>query len=185
VRRQNCPVGVFQCTTAYPCPPERLGLNVVGEIRNRYGCPVGLSDHSGTIYAALAAATLGVEMIEVHAVLSRESFGPDVPASVTMQELSQLVEGIRFIETAKKNPVDKEAIALGLSDLRRAFGKSIVAARDIPVGWCLGPEDLAIKKPAIGIAAARLPEVINRRTKRTVPANEMLSEDDLEPVQAS
>ena len=40
---------MFQCTTSYPCPPEKWGLNVIGEMRDRYQCPVGLSDHSGTI----------------------------------------------------------------------------------------------------------------------------------------
>ena len=50
----------LQCTTAYPCPPEKVGLNLIPIFRARYGCPVGLSDHSGTIYPGLAAATLGI-----------------------------------------------------------------------------------------------------------------------------
>ena len=51
---------LLQCTSVYPTPPARTGLNVIGEFRERYGCPVGLSDHSGTPYAALAAAALGI-----------------------------------------------------------------------------------------------------------------------------
>src|ERR1043166_1485927 len=50
VRALDGKVGVFQCTTAYPCPPEKIGLNVLSELRARYACPVGLSDHSATIY---------------------------------------------------------------------------------------------------------------------------------------
>ncbi len=50
---------VLQCTSSYPCPPERVGLNLIPFFRERYSCPVGLSDHSGTIYAGLAAAALG------------------------------------------------------------------------------------------------------------------------------
>jgi len=80
------PIAVLQCTTAYPCPPERIGLNLLPIFRDRYGCPVGLSDHSGTIFAGLAAATLGCDVLEVHVTLSREMFGPDVPASVTTTE---------------------------------------------------------------------------------------------------
>ncbi|MBP6823800.1 MAG: N-acetylneuraminate synthase family protein, partial [Acidobacteria bacterium] len=72
VRSNGAPVGVLQCTTAYPCPPEKLGLNVIGELRQRYNCPVGLSDHSGTVYAGFAAATLGANIIEVHITLSRK-----------------------------------------------------------------------------------------------------------------
>ena len=45
-RRGGVPVGVFQCTTAYPCPPEKIGLNLMPVFRERYGCWVGLSDHS-------------------------------------------------------------------------------------------------------------------------------------------
>ena len=59
VRSSGAPVGVFQCTSFYPCPPEKLGLNLLREMRDRYKCPVGLSDHSGNIYSALAAVTLG------------------------------------------------------------------------------------------------------------------------------
>ena len=91
-------VGVFQCTTSYPCPPEKLGLNVIQEIGDRYGCPTGLSDHSGTIYPSLVAVVLGANMIEVHTVLSRDSFGPDVSSSVTIEEMKVIVEGIRFNE---------------------------------------------------------------------------------------
>ena len=134
VRAQDAPVAVFQCTTAYPCPPEKLGLNVLTELRERYNCPVGLSDHSGTIYAGLAAATLGAQLLEVHVTFSRECFGPDVPASVTTTELKQLVEGVRFIQRAQTHPVNKEAMAADLSELKRTFGKSIVAARDLAGG---------------------------------------------------
>src|SRR5262245_22931627 len=88
-------VGVFQCTTAYPCPPEKIGLNQLAVFRQRYGCWVGLSDHSGTIYPGLAGAALGMDLLEVHVTLSREMFGPDVIASVTTAELKQLMEGVR------------------------------------------------------------------------------------------
>jgi N,N'-diacetyllegionaminate synthase len=180
VRRYEAPVAVLQCTTAYPCPPEKLGLNVLAELRNRYDCPVGLSDHSGTIYAGLAAATLGAQIIEVHVAFSRECFGPDVPASVTAAELKQLVEGVRFIERALAAPVDKEVMAAELSELKRTFGKSIVAAHALAAGQRLAFDDLAFKKPGTGIPAARVQEVVNRRLKRDVAANTLLAEDDFE-----
>ena len=61
VRRAGIPLAVLQCTTAYPCPPERVGLNMIPFFRERYACFVGLSDHSGTIYPGIAAATIGAE----------------------------------------------------------------------------------------------------------------------------
>src|SRR5436309_2202786 len=79
VKQKGLPLAVLQCTTAYPCPPEKVGLNLIPEFRARYGCAIGLSDHSGTIYPGLAAATLGIEVLEVHVAFSREMFGPDVP----------------------------------------------------------------------------------------------------------
>ena len=185
VRRCGAPVAVLQCTTAYPCPPEKLGLNVLAELRDRYRCPVGLSDHSGTIYAGLAAAALGIDLLEVHVVFSRECFGPDVRASVTTGELSQLVEGIRFIEKARANPVDKDSVARDLSDLRNIFSHSVTAARDLPAGSRLTEGDLALKKPGTGIPAGRLKDIVNRRLKRAVTENTLLCEDDFELDEAS
>jgi N-acetylneuraminate synthase len=178
-RERKIPVAVFQCTSAYPCPPEKVGLNMLALFRERYGCPVGLSDHSGTIYPGLAAATLGADLLEVHVAMSRELFGPDVPASLTPPELRQLVEGARFIEKMRANPVDKDAMAGEMAPLRNLFTKSLVARTDLPAGAFLREEDLAVKKPGTGIPAARLGETVGRRLRRAVAADTLLSEDDL------
>jgi N-acetylneuraminate synthase len=170
---------VMQCTTAYPCPPAKVGLNMIPFFRERYGCAVGLSDHSGTIYAGLAAATLGIEALEVHVTMSREMFGPDVPASVTTAELRQLVEGVRFIEAMRATGVDKDALATDLAPLRTLFTKSVVARLDLPEGAVIRTEHLAAKKPGTGIPAARLPELVGRRLRRAVHADELLQEADL------
>lgn len=180
VRSNGAPVAVLQCTTAYPCPPEKLGLNVIGELRQRYNCPVGLSDHSGTVYAGFAAATLGANIIEVHITLSRKGFGPDVPASITPKGLKQLVAGVRFIERALMNPVNKQAMAESFTELRQVFGKSVVAARNLKDGHQLTIADLAFKKPGTGIPAARYREVLNRQLCRDVAANTLFSEEDFE-----
>jgi N,N'-diacetyllegionaminate synthase len=180
VKAAGLPLAVLQCTTAYPCPPERIGLNLVSDFRERYGCFVGLSDHSGTIYPGLAAAALGIDVLEVHVTLSREMFGPDVKASVTTGELRQLVDGIRFIEAMRANPVDKNAIAREMTPLRNIFTKSVVARRDLPAGARVGEADLAAKKPGTGIPAARLVEVVGRRLRRAVAADELLRADDFD-----
>ncbi len=180
VKEKGAPLAVLQCTTAYPCPPEKVGLNLIPEFRERYDCFVGLSDHSGLIYPGLAAATLGIEILEVHVALSREMFGPDVAASITSEELRQLVDGVRFIERMKKNPVDKNASSQELFELRRAFTKSVVARIDLQAGTVLQAEHLAIKKPGTGIPATRLPELIGRRLKQQIAKDELLSEDKLD-----
>jgi len=179
IENGNTPLALFQCTTAYPCPPEEIGLNVMDEMRARYAVPVGLSDHSGKIYAGLAAASLGANMIEVHVTLSRNLFGPDGPASLTPVELAQLVEGVRFIEAVLQSPVDKNQAANQRSELRQLFFHSVVAKRDLPAGTVLLREHLATKKPGSGIPAERLPELLGRKLARQLKRDQLLAEEDL------
>jgi N-acetylneuraminate synthase len=170
---------VLQCTSEYPCPPEKIGLNVISLLRDRYQCDVGLSDHSGTIYPGLAAAMLDIQALEVHVTLSREMFGPDVRASVTTAELRQLVEGIRFIEKMKNSPTDKDEMAGEMGPIRDLFTKSVVARVNLSAGTVLLREHLTAKKPGVGIPAPRLPELIGRTLCRPVQAGKLLKECDL------
>ena len=180
VRARGVQTGVFQCTTAYPCPPEKVGLNLIPVFRERYGGWIGLSDHSATIYPGLAAAAIGLDMLEVHVALSREMFGPDVVASVTTAELRQLVDGVRFIERMRAHPVDKEAAARETAPLRRLFTRSLVARHAMPAGTVLAAEHIAIKKPGTGLSPDRLDQVIGRRLRRAVAEDEVLSAEDIE-----
>lgn len=165
VRGAGCPVGVYQCTSAYPCPPEKIGLNLIGDLHARYGCPSGLSDHSGAPYAGLAAAALGADMIEVHIALSREGFGPDVHASLTPEGLKTLTEGVAWIHRARTHPVDKDAMAEELEPLRAVFQKSAVALRDLPAGHVLSAEDYGLRKPGGGLNADAAAALEGRRLR--------------------
>jgi N-acetylneuraminate synthase len=176
----SVPIAVLQCTTAYPCPPERIGLNLLPFFRERYGCPVGLSDHSGTTFAGLAAAALGCDVLEVHVTLSREMFGPDVPASVTTAELRQLVEGVRFIERMRASPVDKDAAAGDVVAMRHLFTKSVVARMDLPAGTVLLHDHLSFKKPGTGIPSERVGSVLGRPLRRAVARDQLLTWEDLD-----
>lgn len=184
VRRGGNALIAMQCTTAYPCRAEDVGLNVIEEFRARYGgeVGVGLSDHSGTIWPGVAAAARGegIDALEVHLTLSREMFGPDVGASVTSEELKRLVEGVRFAERMRSSPVDKEARASDFEEARRIFGKSAALREGRPAGWTLRAEDLTTKKPGTGIPATRLGELVGRRLSRAVPSDRLLTEEDLE-----
>ena len=180
VKESGVPLVVMQCTSAYPCPPEKTGLNLLSVFRERYGCPVGLSDHSGTIYPGLAAAGLGARVLEVHVTLSREMFGPDVKASVTTQELAALAEGIRWIERMKAAPVDKDLEAVGMEPLRRIFTKSLVAARPLAAGTVLDRSMLALKKPGTGIPASGIDGVLGKRLKKPLEQDDQVLEGDLE-----
>ncbi|MGQ0810506.1 MAG: N-acetylneuraminate synthase family protein [Nitrospiraceae bacterium] len=180
LKTYRTPVTVLQCTSVYPCPPNKVGLNVIPAFRERYGCAVGLSDHSGAIYAGLAAATIGIDALEVHVTLSRDMPGPDVPASLTPSELRQLVVGIDLVEQMTSNPVDKDALAEELHSVRRLFTKSVVAVVDLPVGTILSHEHLTGKKPGTGIPVEKTGDLVGRRLRRAVSADTLLSDEDLD-----
>jgi N-acetylneuraminate synthase len=109
-------------------------------------------------------------------------FGPDVSASVTTGELRQLVEGVRFIEDMRAYPVDKDASASALAPTRAIFTKSVVARVGLPRGIVLEKEHLALKKPGTGIPPARASELIGKRTRRALAADEPIHESDLEAM---
>jgi N,N'-diacetyllegionaminate synthase len=183
IREHGVYVTLMQCTSEYPCPPEKVGLNMLQVFRRRFGCGVGLSDHSGTIFPGLAAATLGVDALEVHVTLSREMFGPDVKASITTAELRQLVDGIRFIERMKLSPVSKDEMAAELAPIRSMFSKSVAARNALAAGAIIGPNDLALRKPGTGIPADHLPQLIGRRVRRDIAIGEFLRESDIEVLE--
>lgn len=172
-------LAMLQCTTAYPCPAEKVGLNVIEDFQNRYNCYIGLSDHSGTPFPGIAAATLGIDVLEVHVTLNRRMFGPDVPASVTVEELMQLTQGVRFVEKMVAHPVDKDATAAELRSLRTVFTKSLVAARDLHKGSVLREGDLVSKKPGTGIPDTKLGELLNKTLLRDLRADEQIRADDV------
>ena len=171
-------VTVLQCTSAYPTPPEQVGLNLLGELRERYGRPVGLSDHTIGSYAAYAAVALGASVVEKHFTLSAEMYGPDAALGLEPDELEDLVEGIREIEAMLENPVDKDDLA-PFEEMKRVFEKSVVATADIPAGAVLTRDVLAAKKPGTGIPAARLDEVVGRTARVAIAADTVLTEDAL------
>jgi len=178
IKSASLPLVVMQCTSIYPTPASKLGLNVITEFRDKYDCPVGLSDHSGTTHAGIAAATYGISALEVHVTLSQDAFGPDVPVSLTPDRLKTLVEGVRFIENATASPVDKNVLAKELAPMREIFNKSLFARRSILAGDQVTEEDVALKKPGSGIPATRLKEFAGRTAKHDIAEGSLLKEDD-------
>lgn len=178
VKKMGNPLGILQCTTSYPTSPEKIGLNLLHEYRDRYDIPYGLSDHSATIFPGLASATLGANILELHVTMSREMFGPDVVASITTSELKQMIEGMRFIEKMNQNPVAKDLIASEFTDLRRIFTKSLFANVNLKEGSVLKEEDIILLKPGTGISADSLQNYIGREIKTNVKKGEMLKDSD-------
>ena len=157
--RAGLPLAVLQCTTAYPCPPERIGLNMIPFFRERYSCFVGLSDHSGTIYPGIAAAALGSEVLEVHVTMSRGMFGPDVPASVTIEEL-RAARRRRPVRRADAREPGGQGCRCAPTWRRCARSSPRAWWRETPLaaGTVLTGAHLAMKKPGTGIPAGRMSE---------------------------
>lgn len=180
VQQAGAPVAVYQCTSEYPCPPSSWGLNLLGAFRERYACPVGLSDHSGGTAAGLAACALGADMLEVHVVFSRACFGPDTPASLTLDELQSLCQGAQAIREAHQHPIDLNAKAESLATMRQLFQRSIVCAHDLPAGTVLEASHLGYKKPAGGLPPSAAEELLGRRLRRDLRRDHLLEVSDVE-----
>ena len=179
VLRHHDQVTLLQCTSAYPCAYEDVGLNIMLALKERYRLPVGLSDHTLTIYAPIAAVALGATVIEKHLTFSRRMYGSDARHSLEPEEFRAMVDGIRAVEAMLAHPVDKDATARRLQPMKEVFEKSVVAAVDIAANATLTSEMLTTKKPGVGIPARRLPELIGRTTLKDIPKDTLLSEDAL------
>ena len=177
-RKKGVPFSVFQCTTAYPCPAEKIGLNMLAEFSNNFNCPVGLSDHSGEIFPGLAAVALGCQLLEVHVTYHKEMFGPDVPASLDLDQMKVLVNGVRFTERMVSCAVDKEAFADEAEPLRGLFTKSLVATRDLKSGKFLVGEDICLRKPGTGIPGNAIDDYLGKPLSRNVEKGQLLKVDD-------
>ncbi len=180
IKEKKLSFAVLQCTSKYPTPLEEVGLNVIEEIRSRFGCPVGLSDHSGSIFPGLAAMAKSVDLLEVHVTFDKRLFGPDVVASVTLDELRLLIEARQAFQTMFRNPVDKDTIAASLSTTKSLFTKSLSPNRPLSAGTVLEAEMLTLKKPGTGIQVTELQNLIGRRLVRDVTPKRLLSWDDME-----
>jgi N,N'-diacetyllegionaminate synthase len=173
--RQVC---LLHCTVSYPTPAASVNLRAMETLANTYGTPVGLSDHTDGIWAAIAAAALGANVLEKHFTLSRTLDGPDHKFAIEPRELVDLVEAVRNTEVAlgdgrkERNASEDEIYRLGR--------RNVVALRHLPSGHRVGSTDVAILRSPLGIAPADLDRVIGRRIQRDVVAGSPLQWEDLD-----
>lgn len=151
----------------------------MSEYRERFGTYTRLSDHSGTIYPAIAAAWEGVSVVEVYICMSYQMPGPDMPASLDPADLTKMVEGVRFVEEMRKNSLDKDKKAEEFVDLRKLFFQAIYIKKDVKAGEILSADNLEIRKPCNGIPASRWDDVIGSVAAKGLSAANFLQEDDI------
>lgn len=177
--KNKCSLSLLQCTSSYPTGPHQWGLNVITVLKDRYQIPIGFSDHSGDIFASLAAVASGAEILEFHVTFDQRMFGPDSTSSVSIDQVKQLVKGVRQIETAMKFPVDKSDCS-AYATLKTIFGKSLAVSNDLKKGHIMDLSDLEAKKPAgYGISAAHFDTVVGKQLKHDLVQWSFLNHSDL------
>lgn len=165
-------ITLLHCTTDYPAPLESVNLKAMLTLKEKFGCPVGYSDHTKGIEVSVAAVAMGAEVIEKHFTLDRNMPGPDHKASLEPDELKELVNAIRNVEKAlgdgNKKPTESEL------QNRNVARKSIVALKAIKKSELLSEENLTTKRPGNGISPMRWNEIIGTSAKRDYEEDELI-----------
>lgn len=159
----NNEVVFLHCVTNYPADPADVNLRAMATMTEVLSVPVGYSDHTLGREIPLAAVALGACVLEKHFTLDRGMPGPDHQASMEPEELKSLVKGVRKVESAmgsgRKVPsTAEEAIA-------KVVRKSLVSARDIPVGSVITKDDLTAKRPGTGLPPSALMSLLGKEAK--------------------
>lgn len=173
------PLAILQCTTMYPTPLERVGLNVIDEIKGKLNTFTGLSDHSGSPVPAITAAARGCDIIELHVTFDKRMFGPDQTSSLNFEEFAFVVRAINEINIMDINPVNKDKLADQLVDLKKTFGKSVALKRSCSKGTVLTEELLTLKKPGNGINPNETKNLLGLKLNKNVDQNRLLSWTDV------
>jgi sialic acid synthase SpsE len=168
-------VGLMQCTSVYPAPPERANLRAMHTLHKAFGVPTGLSDHTVGIAVPIAAAALGAAFIEKHVTLDRTMPGPDHAFALEPPDLRTMVEGIREARVSlgdgrKTGPGPEESI-----EMYRLGRRSLILTRDVAAGTVIARDMLTVKRPGWGIAPKDLEHVIGRELRIDADADEILT----------
>ena len=152
-------LALLKCNSAYPAPPEEMNLRTIPHLANAFGVPVGLSDHTLGITAAVTAVALGASIIEKHLTLTRAEPGPDSAFSLEPQEFKAMVDAVREAEqalgTVRYEPTEKEQVS-------RAFRRSLFVVKDMQRGDVFGKDNVRSIRPGNGLPPLFLPKVIGR-----------------------
>lgn len=179
VFKGKCELLVFQCTSAYPCTAEQVGLNVISEIKERYNVQAGLSDHTEGNAAAIAAVALGATAVEKHLTFSKKMYGSDAKNAAEPAQFQALAAAINEVAQMLDNPVDK-ADNSSFIGMKEVFEKSIVSLGPIRRGDRLTLDNIGFKKPGTGIPASSYKEVLGRKASRDLAPDSLIMRSDYE-----
>ncbi|WP_418967033.1 pseudaminic acid synthase [Butyribacter intestini] len=147
-RQGNNQIYLLKCSSAYPAISENMNLNTMVNMKQIFGVPVGLSDHSMGSIGAVTAVAMGASIIEKHFCISREIENPDSSFSMEKDEFKKMVDDIRNVEKAKGY------IRYGVTDEERdsiIFRKSIFVVKDIKKGEEITKDNVRVIRPGYGL----------------------------------
>jgi N-acetylneuraminate synthase len=165
-------LALLKCTSAYPAPAEEMNLRAIPALAETYRTPVGLSDHTLTQAAAIAAVALGASIVEKHITLSRAAPGPDSAFSLEPAEFKSMVEAIRVTERS----LGQATFEPGPHESRsRGFRRSLFVVADMAEGEMFTPANVRSIRPAHGLPPKHLPKILGRRAACAISRGTPLS----------
>ncbi len=174
----STPLILTNCVSEYPPVYEDVNLRVITKMIQRYPqAMIGHSDHTPDLYTSFSAVTLGAKVIEKHVILDKRQPGPDQSVSIDFRDLAHLVDGIRKIESALG---DEKKIHPHETKIREWAFRSLVSTKKIASGQIMTDDMLWSKRPGTGIPSHLREKIIGRRTKVEIPANVLISWEDIE-----
>lgn len=160
---------IFQCSSLYPCPPDKVGINVFFEMKRKFlnyflsnNIVRGFSDHTLDNNAAINLVSKGLRVFENHFTLSKLMYGPDAKTSLEPQEMAKYVFDLKESVIISNTCVNKNDLTI-YSEMKDIFEKRIVAKQDLQKGTILSLDDLDFKKSDCGIKVNKYLDVIGKK----------------------
>ena len=176
--KRNVQFALLHCVSAYPTPPEDSHLNFLQTMKERYGVPVGYSGHEVGYEITLAAVAAGACLVERHITPDKKMEGPDHTSSLEPEEFKEMVRRIRLIDRAMGSP--SKVLSRGVIRTQEVLSKSLVATQTIEPGTPVQRQMVTAKAPAKGLSPFYLYELIGRKLRRRILADECFKPEDLE-----
>ena len=173
LKKANIDYAIMHVTSMYPTPYDKVRLSVITQLKEKFpDTIIGLSDHSFGNYTCFAAISLGASILEKHFTSDKNWSGPDIPISITPEELKDLIIGSNAIFNSlngKKNILDGE------KETAKFAYASIVTTNDIEKGDYFSTDNIWVKRPGTGqIKAEFFDDILNKKSSRNIKKNSQL-----------
>jgi N,N'-diacetyllegionaminate synthase len=149
-----------------PCPTERMNLGFLDVLRETFGLPIGLSDHTESSLAAAIAVSKGVSWIEKHVTLDRSSEGFDHAYAMEPGMLAAYAQDIDAAWRACRPSVEK--VSEQEATVRTRARRALYAARDIAPGERITEADVLIVRPEGSMPPNAIGQVVGAQARTAI-----------------